>query len=224
LIELHRVHLDEQLIARSAYPSTPFAAIGGKDVLSPHIVFARFRPHRAVLLASLLAGCAASQAPTGSISSTDDFDKQKKPALSFTLPRLGGGTVSLARLRGRPVLIHLFTTWSLRAQAEAAEIVRMYDVYSPRGLKVVGIALDRRARALIETYVQFVKFRFPVALAQPRNLELIGALGPTKQVPRTVLVGANGRVVQDHHRGQTNFPRLLAAIEALLKRPKASPL
>jgi len=155
----------------------------------------------------LLASCVGKTTP----------DRPLTPAASegvrMTLPRLGGGKLTIDALRGQPVLITLFTTWCLRCQAEAPRFVRFGE---RPGLKVVGIALDDLTKlSLITTYVTFVGFRFPVLLAQPDDLELVGGLGVTKQVPRTVLLDPVGRVIQDHV-GQTSFDKLAPAIDRLL--------
>jgi len=139
----------------------------------------------------------------------------------MTLSRLGGGKLAIERYRGAPVLITMFTTWSLRCQAEASQFVQIHDREGGRGLRVVGIALDDLMRvSLLKTYVGFVGFRFPVLLAEPNNLELVGGLGPTKQVPRTVLLDREGRIVQDHG-GQTDFGRLERAIKDLVAPMRA---
>lgn len=126
---------------------------------------------------------------------------------------MGGGVVDVAQLQGRPVLLFLFSTWSLRAQAEAEEIKRIASRYS--GVAVVAIALDVRGRKLVKTYVDFVGFTFPVALATPDDLALIAALGRTARVPRTVLIDARGQIIQDHRSGQTDFERLHRGLAAV---------
>jgi cytochrome c biogenesis protein CcmG, thiol:disulfide interchange protein DsbE len=137
-------------------------------------------------------------------------------ALRLTLPRLGGGTLSLESLRGRPVLITLFTTWCLRCQAEAPLFVRTHERYRGRGLAVVGVAVDLKASSMIQAYVDFVSFRFDVLYARPDHLDLVGAIGPTPQVPRTVLLDASGKVVLDQM-GQTDFTALEIALERILR-------
>jgi len=140
--------------------------------------------------------------------------------VEMTLPRVGGGKVSVSDLRGSPVVITLFTTWCLRCQAEASRFVQLH---AREDLKVLGVALDTTGLTVIRTYVDFVGFRFPVLLARPDDLELVGGLGATKQVPRTVLLDRKGRIVLDQV-GQTDFAELDAAIKALSPRqPKASP-
>ena len=171
------------------------------------------RPLGVILCVGLVA-CAGSTPPTSATP---------RAVVDVQLPRLGGGALSLAALRGHPVVVFMFTTWSLRAQVEAPRVAQLADRYRTAGLRVVGIALDRSAHALIETYVRFVGINFDVGLAEPNDLELIAAFGPTRQVPRTVLLDRAGRVAQDHPEGQTDFRRLDAALRRLLGSPRPAP-
>ena len=169
----------------------------------------------ALLCCCLLAltRCGGAQRP----ESNEPLSLAPEPTarVTMTLPRLGGGSLSIESYRGHPVLITLFTTWCLRCQAEAPLFVRLSE--REEGPRVVGIALDDLTKlSMVQTYVGFVGFRFPVLLAEPTSLELVGGLGPTKQVPRTVLLDAKGVVVQDHV-GQTDFPRLERALAPLSK-------
>lgn len=123
-------------------------------------------------------------------------------------------------LRGKPVLITLFTTGSIRCQAEMAIFIQLHEREGPRGLQVLGVALaplGLRGLPLVKTYVEVTKIPFAVLLAEPGNLELVGALGKTPQVPRTVLLDRGGSVVLDH-RLRTRFPQLRAKINQLLAK------
>ena len=140
--------------------------------------------------------------------------------VQMTLSRVGGGTLSLSSLRGRPVLITLFTTWCIPCQVEAQGFVRLDERFRPRGLAVVGIALNSGGTTpakLVDLYVEDVGFRFPVLLASPDDLELVGGLGLTRAVPRTVLLDGTGRAVLDQV-GQTRFQALESTILELLGR------
>jgi thiol-disulfide isomerase/thioredoxin len=138
--------------------------------------------------------------------------------VQMTLPRVGGGALSLSSLRGRPVLITLFTTWCIPCQVEAPGFVRLDERFRPRGLAVVGIALNSEGTTparLVDLYVEDVGFRFPVLLAAPDDLELIGGLGPTRSVPRTVLLDGAGRMVLDQV-GETRFQAVESRVLGLL--------
>ncbi len=142
-------------------------------------------------------------------------------AVDFTLPMLGGGSLTLSSLRGKPVLLALFSTWDMRCQAEAPLFTRLRERYGPRGLEVIGVSVaapGNRSVVLVKTYVEVMGLRHTVLLAKPQDLELVGALGKIRQVPRTVLLDSRGRVVFDMV-GHTDFPALRRRLDRLLPAP-----
>lgn len=142
-------------------------------------------------------------------------EERRGQIVELSLPRLQGGEVSLAALRGRPILLTLFTTWDLRSQAEAPVIMQIRDRFAPHGLVVLGVALEPlgpRGLPLVRSYVEAMALSFEVLLAEPDDEQLRAALGPTRQVPRTVLLDRRGRVVLDQQ-GQTDLTLLLRLVE-----------
>lgn len=166
-----------------------------------------------VLLCAWLLGCAGAEP----LQEKDPFIPGAPPlrGIQLELPRLGGGTLSLSTLQGRPVLLFLFTTWSLRAQAEAPLVARLHETYHPRGLEVVGIALEQIKPQLIRDYADYVGFRFPILLSLPHDPPLVGAFGQTHHVPRTLLLDREGRKVLDLQ-GQADQREVEAKIKELL--------
>ncbi|MBW2731700.1 MAG: TlpA family protein disulfide reductase [Deltaproteobacteria bacterium] len=169
--------------------------------------------HKIVGLITLvfMGACVTSKETSGALVEAPSADARSP--LELRLPRLGGGMVDLHELRGRPVLLFFFATWSLRAQAEAAQIKRIAARYGQ--LAVVGIALDVKSKALVRAYVDFMGFSFPVAFVSPDDPRLLSAVGKTSRVPRSVLIDRGGRVIQDHRGGQTDFARLYRALDGL---------
>ena len=142
-------------------------------------------------------------------------------AVDFTLPMLRGGSLVLSSLRGKPVVLALFSTWDMRCQAEAPLFTRLRERFGPRGLEVIGVSVaapGNRSVVLVKTYAEVMGLRHTVLLAGPQDLELVGALGQTRQVPRTVLLDSRGRIVLDMM-GHTDFPALRLALERLLSGP-----
>jgi thiol-disulfide isomerase/thioredoxin len=153
------------------------------------------------------AGCATS---TAGARAEAAGDAPARAPVSMRLPRLGGGELSLATLRGRPVVVTFFTTWCTLCLEEAPRVVRLDERFRPRGLAVLAVALlgeGARPADLVKLYVEDAGFRFPVLLAAPDNLELIGGLGRTQLIPRTVLLDRAGRPLLDHA-GRTRFVEL----------------
>lgn len=133
--------------------------------------------------------------------------------VDLELPRLGGGRLRLSHHRGKPVVVTLFTTWSLRSQAESPLFNQLHERRNQE-FQVVGIALDRNFR-LVQTYAEVMQLRYPVGLSSADDLDLVAALGQVKQVPRTILLDAEGRIVLDQDSGQTHFEALLSKIASL---------
>ncbi len=160
-----------------------------------------------------LLGCAETAQQT----ENDPFVPGAAPlqGIQLELPKLGGGMLSLSSLRGRPVLLFIFTTWSLRSQAEAPLLARLYETYHPRGLEVLGIAVEQIKPQLIKDYCDYVGFRFDILLSLPHDPPLVGAIGPTFHVPRTLLVDREGRKVLDL-KGQADFRVVESEVKALL--------
>lgn len=65
--------------------------------------------------------------------------KVNVPAPGFTLDRLGGGKLSLASLRGHPVIVNFWATYCEPCKKESAELERTYLKYRSSGLVVVGV-------------------------------------------------------------------------------------
>jgi len=170
-----------------------------------------------VLALSTLVGCGGAGSQVRSESPVAP-EARPAPPLSLPLPRLAGGSVSLESLRGRPVLLALFTTWCLPCQAEAPLLERLKERFSQSGLVVLGVALDAQGSTpikLVRLYVEEMGLRFDVLLASPSDPALVAALGQTPLLPRTVLLDRSGRVVLDQA-GGTDFQKLETKILAEL--------
>ena len=61
-------------------------------------------------------------------------------APNFRLDRLdGGGKISLAQYRGRPVVVHLWGSWCDPCKQEAPVLEETWRRYRARGLVVLGV-------------------------------------------------------------------------------------
>jgi peroxiredoxin len=105
----------------------------------------RITPQRWTIfsLLILLAGAAwigISRAPQGSTTG----GKIPLPRLGFVAPDFSlsstsGETVSLANLRGRPVLVNLWTSWCPPCKAEMPALQRVYTDYQDQGLEILAV-------------------------------------------------------------------------------------
>lgn len=142
-------------------------------------------------------------------------------APDFTLDRLGGGTVRLADLSGRVVLLNFWATWCPPCRAEMPSMERLYQTYRDRGLIIV--AIDYRERPTqVSPFVTELGLTFPVAF--DRDGTVTDTRYPTGGLPTTYLIDRRGRAVArkigfaDWDSGSAR-----ALVEALLAEPVSAP-
>lgn len=105
----------------------------------------------------------------------------------------GGDTVSLRSLRGEVVLLNVWATWCTPCREEMPELEALRDAFGSRGLRVVGVSVDRegvdeRIREFLrETGVEYTILRDP--------REEISNLFSIYGLPATFLVDREGILV-----------------------------
>jgi cytochrome c biogenesis protein CcmG/thiol:disulfide interchange protein DsbE len=110
----------------------------------------------------------------------------------FSLPRLGGGTpVSLASLRGTPVIVNFFASWCPDCRSELAAIGTVATQASGR-VAVIGVDSNDGNGAAAAKLLDAAHASYPVGLdtsAAVASKYLLTAL------PVTYFVNAQGRIV-----------------------------
>jgi cytochrome c biogenesis protein CcmG/thiol:disulfide interchange protein DsbE len=113
-------------------------------------------------------------------------------APTFTLRRLdGGGSVSLASLRGKPVVLNFWASWCIPCKAEAKALEQAWGRYRSRGVVFLGVDfhdVTGDARRFVAAH----RLTFP--MVQDGAGDVTGRYGIT-QVPETYVLDRRGRVV-----------------------------
>jgi cytochrome c biogenesis protein CcmG/thiol:disulfide interchange protein DsbE len=169
--------------------------------------FAGSRVLRCVLLA-VLAGASLSHAAPAS----ENLLNQKAPG--FALTDLSGQSLTLARFRGKVVLLNFWATWCAPCRAEMPVFAAWQRQYGPRGLQIIGISMDDdagQARRLVTR----LKLDYPVAMGEERlGARYGGVLG----LPLTFLIDSHG-VVRAQFQGETDLKLIERQMTALLAQP-----
>lgn len=120
------------------------------------------------------------------------FVGEQAPA--FTLPHLSDGSeISLARYRGKPLVVNFFASWCLPCKDEAPVLERTWREHRDEGLVVLGIdAQDFRADA--RRFVKRFGLTYPVAYDGKGST--LGRWGLTG-FPETYFVGRDGTIVAE---------------------------
>ena len=134
-------------------------------------------------------------------------------APAFTLPRLDGpGSVSLASLRGHPVVLNFWASWCVPCKTEAPALEQDWLHYKRRGVRFVGIDfhdLPGDARTFIAAH----RVTFPILDDGPGGVT--GSYG-ISQVPETYVLDKNGKVVA-HLAGPITGAAFASRFRAALK-------
>lgn len=77
------------------------------------------------------------------------------------LPALDGGTVSLAGLRGKVVVVDFWASWCAPCKQEMPVLESLYKRFKDRGLVVVGVSVDNE-RGNAQRFAREVRVTFPI--------------------------------------------------------------
>ncbi|MDX6514560.1 MAG: cytochrome c biosis protein CcmG, thiol:disulfide interchange protein DsbE [Gaiellaceae bacterium] len=117
--------------------------------------------------------------------------KKNVPAPLFALDRFGGkGKLSLASLRGRPVIVNFWATWCEPCKKESVELEQTYRRYRSRGLVIVGVDTNDLTGD-IEAFVRRYGLTYPIVVRGERLSLTYGLTG----VPESFLIDRRGRIV-----------------------------
>ena len=140
-----------------------------------------------------------------------------QPAPGFDLEALGGGRMSLAELRGRPVLVNFWASWCNPCRDEMPQIVLRYrKLHQAGGLEVLAINLtDQERKKDVQRFAEEFQLPFPILLdVRGKVRQRYGLVG----VPMTVFVDATG-VVAAVHTGPMTPETLDRGLAAILRLP-----
>jgi cytochrome c biogenesis protein CcmG/thiol:disulfide interchange protein DsbE len=128
------------------------------------------------------------------------------PAPAFSAKRMGGGRVSLASLRGKPVVLNFWASWCSPCKGEAAKLQQAWQQYRKQGVVFVGVDyhdVTSDARTFLEHH----------GVTYPTVLDGSGMIGDRyglTGVPETYFVNRQGRLVGEHVLGPITNPKWLA--------------
>ena len=175
----------------------------------------RRRPRRLILAAWLLAGSAGLVAlltfsvarPAGPV----DTPIVGQPAPAFDLETLDGGRLSLAQLRGSPVVLNFWASWCIPCREEAPLLTAAAADYAAQGLRVIGVVYQdsaENARDFMRRYGQ----TYPALLdTDGRTAIDYGVFG----IPETFFIDADG-IVRSRQIGAVTATDLRTQIAASL--------
>ena len=137
---------------------------------------------------------ASQAAEAGPVKGVDRSHKgTPAPDTTFTNP--DGGTISLARFKGVPVLVNLWASWCAPCVKELPTLDELAATHRDDGkLGVVAVSQDSGPQASVQAFLARLKVKDLGAYHDPK-MGLSGALGPDTVLPTSILYDANGKEV-----------------------------
>ncbi len=159
-----------------------------------------------------LAGLGAARAQAGPEVQVGE------PLRDVVMTGLNGPSRSLSAYRGKPLIINVWASWCGPCREEMASLERLAWQDLPVKVTVIGISTDdyaENARAFLKhsnaTISHFIDHKLVLE-------KMLGA----SRIPLTVLVGADGRVLQKVYGAQQwDGPQALALIRKAFAQDKA---
>lgn len=159
-------------------------------------VHTSYRVARIAAIGALVAVGACSKSDSGAnggksgAPANDGRVEIGAPAPAFATLSLDGDSVSLAKNRGKVVLLNIWATWCHPCRAEIPELVAIHAHYQSRGLEMIGVSVDNEGTDdAIRSFIADFKMTFPI-WRDPD--ERTTALFRTVGVPSTYLIDKEG--------------------------------
>ncbi len=171
--------------------------------MPPLLRFLRSLP---ILLAALLPLTLLAETPAA-------------PLFEFVAADAAGKPVSLASLRGTPLLVNFWARWCGPCRKEIPDLVTIDTNYRGQGLVILGLAVeDTQYGAAVRDFAAAYEVDYRVLLTGTGpGVELMQALGNDKSgLPFTVIIDRQGKLVT-RKLGAMSKSEMDAAIKTVLK-------
>jgi len=114
-------------------------------------------------------------------------------APDFTVSDLQGRTVRLSALRGKVVLVNLWTTWCPPCVDEMPSMERLHAKLAGEDFALLAVSQDEEGRRVVEPFLQRMKLSLPVFLDPDHQVgDRYGVTG----YPETFVIDRNGYIVE----------------------------
>ena len=138
----------------------------------------------------------------------------------ISLMTIDGEQLQLANLQGRPLLVTFWATTCTVCIREMPHLIELYEELSPRGLEIIGIAMDYDPPNRVLAMRNARNIPYPVAL--DIHAEAARAFGNVRLTPTSFLIAPDGRIVY-RKLGEMNMAKLRQDILGMLETTQANP-
>ena len=77
---------------------------------------------------------------------------------SVQIPTMEGTNTSIDQYKGKVVLVNFWATWCAPCRIEIPWLIEFNEKYGPKGLVILGVAMDDEGNQVVQPYVQSRRF------------------------------------------------------------------
>lgn len=113
-----------------------------------------------------------------------------EPAPNFVLPKLGGGEMQLADLKGQGVVLNFWGTWCDPCRKEMPALEQAYQQYKDKGVLVIGVNIGE-SEVVVSRFIDNLNLTFPMLMDKKAEITNLYEVG---QIPSTYFINPDGVV------------------------------
>jgi thiol-disulfide isomerase/thioredoxin len=124
------------------------------------------------------------------------------PETSLQIPTLEGASVSIDTYRGKVVLVNFWATWCAPCRIEIPWLIEFNQKYGPKGLVILGVAMDDEGKKVVQPYVESQRFdvnghsaamNYQILLGNTKIAEKFGGI---LGMPTSMLYSRDGKKIK----------------------------
>jgi len=135
------------------------------------------------------------------------------PGFDFNLPDLNGKIHSMRDFKGQILVVNFWATWCPPCLEEVPKLNDLHDRYKNKGVRVIGIALDKDSLELVVPFVKENKIAYPILAG---NQQVLTDLKNFKGVPTTFVFDRKGKI-RKRFDGSFDLEQLEESLQLLLE-------
>lgn len=121
---------------------------------------------------------------------------------SVQIPTMEGTNTSLDQYKGKVVLVNFWATWCAPCRIEIPWLIEFNEKYGPKGLVILGVAMDDEGNQVVQPYVRDRRFdvnghpeamNYPILLGNSKIAEKFGGI---LGMPTSMLYSREGKKVK----------------------------
>jgi thiol-disulfide isomerase/thioredoxin len=137
------------------------------------------------------------------------------PETTLAIPALDGSQATIAQYKGKVVLVNFWATWCQPCKIEIPWLIEFNEKYGPKGLVILGVAMDDEGKKKVEPFVQNgqpAQMNYTILLGSDKIADKFGGL---IGLPTSVLYSRDGKKIKTII-GLINYDDLSKALQSQL--------